>query len=107
MPDTAPETRCYMIVCGAFTDFERFLNGYQAVVGPMVERFGGRYVLMGQGLQMLEGAFPEGGGSVISEWPNRAAALKFWTSPEYAEAKKLREGTGTFQVVLVDAPPFG
>jgi uncharacterized protein (DUF1330 family) len=107
MPETPGQTRCYMIVYGAFTDFERFLAGYQAAVGPMVERFGGRYVMMGQGLQMLEGAFPEGGGAVISEWPDRAAALKFWTSPEYAEAKKLREGTGTFQVVLIDAPALG
>jgi uncharacterized protein (DUF1330 family) len=40
---------------------------------------------------------------VISEWPDRAAALRFWQSPEYAEARKLREGTGSFQVVLVDA----
>jgi uncharacterized protein (DUF1330 family) len=41
---------------------------------------------------------------VISVWPNRAAALAFWTSPEYAEVKTLRAGTGQFQVVLVDAP---
>ena len=93
----------YMIVLGAFTDFERFMAGYQQVVGPMVERFGGRYVLMGAGTEVLEGTWHDGGGAVISEWPDRAAALRFWHSPEYAEARKLRAGTGTFQVVLVDA----
>jgi uncharacterized protein (DUF1330 family) len=92
-----------MIVLGAFTDFERFMAGYQQVVGPMVERFGGRYVLMGGGAQVLEGAWTDGGGAVISEWPDRNAALRFWNSPEYAEARTLRAGTGTFQVVLVDA----
>ena len=40
---------------------------------------------------------------MISEWPDRAAALRFWHPPEYAEARKLRAGTGTIQVVLVDA----
>jgi len=94
--------KCYMIVLGAFTDFERFMAGYQQVVGPMVERFGGRYVLMGGGAQVLEGAWTDGGGAVISEWPDRATALRFWNSPEYAAAKKLRAGTGAFQVVLVD-----
>jgi uncharacterized protein (DUF1330 family) len=95
--------KCYMIVLGAFTDFERFMSGYQQVVGPMVERFGGRYVLMGGGAQVLEGEWSDGGGAVISEWPDRAAALRFWNSPEYAAAKPLRAGTGRFQVVLVDA----
>jgi len=73
----------------------------------MVERFGGRYVLMGGGTEVLEGAWSNGGGAVISEWPDRAAALRFWHSPEYVEAKKLRAGTGTFQVVLVDAEGIG
>lgn len=96
--------KCYMIVFGVFTDFERFMSGYQQVVGPLVARFGGRYVLMGSDATVLEGRWPAGGGAVISEWPDRAAALRFWNAPDYAQARKLREGTGEFQVVLVDAP---
>lgn len=94
-----------MIVYGAFTDYERFMNGYQKAVGPMVELFGGRYVLMGNNLQVLEGTWHNKGGAVISEWPDRAAALRFWNSPDYAQARELRAGTGEFQVVLVDAIP--
>jgi uncharacterized protein (DUF1330 family) len=93
-----------MVVFGHFTDFERFMSGYQATVGPLVERFGGRYVLTGHDTLALEGAWPSGGGAVISEWPDRASALRFWNSAEYQQAKKLREGTGSFQVLLVDAP---
>ena len=100
--------QCYMVVFGHFTDFERFMQGYQAVVGPMVQRYGGRYVLTGLDTLALEGAWQSGGGAIISEWPDRASALRFWNSPEYLEAKKLREGTGSFQVLLVDAPaPIG
>ena len=37
----------------------------------------------------------------------RAAAQRFWDSPEYAEAIKLREGIGNFQVMLIDSAPIG
>ncbi len=93
---------CYMIVLGAFTDFERFMAGYQQAVAPLIERFGGKYIVVGSDLLPLETDFPGGGGAVISRWPDRAAALAFWNSPEYAKVKPLREGTGQFQVVLVD-----
>jgi len=93
-----------MIVLAAFTDRERFLADYHPAVAPLIAAFGGRYIMVGRGLQALEGAFPSGGSSVISVWPDRAAALAFWNSAEYAEVKKLREGTGDFQVVLIDAP---
>jgi len=94
---------CYMIVLGAFTDFDRFMSGYQVAVAPLIEKFGGEYVLIGSDLLPMETDFPGGGGAVVSKWPDRAAALAFWHSPEYAEVKKLREGTGQFQVVLVDS----
>ena len=41
---------------------------------------------------------------VISEWPDRAAAQAFWNSPEYAEAKKLRDGIAACQVLLIEGP---
>ena len=96
------ETNCYMIVLGAFSDFERFMRDYQPAVAPLIEQFGGRYELIGSRLETLEGSFPSGGGAVVSKWPNRQAALAFWHSEEYANVRKLRHGTGTFSVVLVD-----
>jgi uncharacterized protein (DUF1330 family) len=92
-----------MIVLGTFADLPRFMATYQAQVGPLVEQFGGRYLLTGHNMQVLEGDWPNGGGAVISEWPDRAVALQFWNSAEYARVKLLRAGTGEFQVVLVDA----
>jgi len=83
------------------------MEGYQLVVGPLIEAYGGRYVFMGSDASVLEGSWSSGGGCVISEWPDRAAALRFWNSVEYAAAKPLREGTGKFQVVLFDAPAIG
>jgi uncharacterized protein (DUF1330 family) len=40
--------KCYMIVLGTFTDLPRYMAGYLARVGPVVERFGGRYLLVGE-----------------------------------------------------------
>jgi len=98
------EHKCYMIILADLTDRERFVSGYSRAVPPLVEKYGGRYVLMGRGAELLEGAWGDNTSVVISEWPNKEAAQTFWDSPEYEEAKKLRDGTGTFQVILIEAP---
>lgn len=97
------DKRCYMIVTADLTDRARFLADYARVVPPLVTRFGGRYLLQGSGGEFLEGGFCQSPSALVSEWPSCAAALAFWNSPEYAEAKKLREGTGKFQVLLLES----
>ncbi len=94
----------YMIVTADIKDRDRFIQGYGNATGGLVEKFGGRYVLMGPGAELLEGQFGDGAAMVISEWPDKAAAHRFWNSPEYAEAKKLREGVAQCQVLLIEAP---
>ncbi len=100
------DTRCYMIVIAELTDRERFLAGYAREVPALVERFGGRYVIKGAGGEFLEEGWCEKPSILVSEWPSHEDAIKFWESPEYAELKKLREGTGRFQVSLIDSPPL-
>jgi uncharacterized protein (DUF1330 family) len=94
----------YMIVVATIADRQAFISGYGAAAGALVDRFGGRYLLRGPGAELLEGSFGEGASVVISEWPDKDAARRFWTSPEYAEAKKLREGIADCQVLLIEAP---
>jgi len=104
------ETRCYMIVTAAINNREAFINGYGRAAGALVAEYGGRYVLRGPGAQMLEhpkvGAFGDGASMVISEWPDRETALRFWNSDDYRQAKALRDGIADVQVVLIDAPKF-
>jgi uncharacterized protein (DUF1330 family) len=92
-----------MIILAAFTDRERFMATYQPAVAPLVAAFGGRYLMVGGNPAVLEGDFPATA-LVMSVWPDREAALRFWNSPEYAQVKTLRSGTGQFQVSLVDGP---
>jgi uncharacterized protein (DUF1330 family) len=94
----------YMIVTAAIRDREAFIAGYGAAAAALIPKFGGEYMLRGPGAECLEGQFGEGASMVISKWPDRAAAKAFWNSPEYAEAKKLREGLADVQVLLIDGP---
>lgn len=93
----------YMIVIASIADRDAFINGYGKAAAALVARFGGRYILRAPGAEMLEGGFGDGASVVISEWPDKAAARAFWTSPEYAEVRRLREGLADCQVLLIEA----
>ena len=92
----------YMIVTADIHDREKFLSGYAPAAAALVEKFGGRYVLRGRGATVLEGNLPDSQSVIVSEWPDRENALRFWNSAEYAAAKKLREGIANCQVVLIE-----
>lgn len=98
------ETPCYMIVIAELSDRARFLEGYARVVPALVASHGGRYLVRGSGGEFLEGGWCEHPSALVSHWPSKAAALAFWNSPEYAQARRLREGTGRFQVLLIESP---
>lgn len=94
----------YMIVTAKIHDRDKFIAGYGAAAGALVDKFGGKYVLRGPDADLLEGEFGGGASMVISEWPDKDAAKKFWDSPEYEEVKKLREGLADVQVLLIESP---
>lgn len=94
----------YMIVTAKISDRDRFISGYGKSASALVNQFGGHYILMAPGAELLEGNFGEGASMVISQWPDKNAAKRFWNSPEYQEVKKLREGIADCQVLLIEAP---
>jgi len=94
----------YMIVLAKIHDRDKFLQGYGAAAAALVEQFGGRYIMMASGAEVLEGDMDPDASVVISEWSDKAAALRFWNSKEYADVKKLREGIADAKVVVVEAP---
>ena len=81
-----------------------FWQDYAPAAAALTEQFGGEYLLRAPGAEVLEGDHP-GGSVVVSKWPDKAAALAFWHSPEYAEAKQLRKGVADCQVLVVEEPP--
>ncbi len=91
----------WMIITARVHDREAFLRDYGARAGALVVKMGGRYVLRGPGAQTLEGPDRNGVSVAVSEWPDRAAALAFWNSADYAPLKAAREGLATCEVLLV------
>ena len=100
--ETAPRP-ALMLIEADIHDMEGF-RAYTRAIIPIVQRFGGSYVVMRGERQDLEGDW----GTtrvVISRWPSMEAARAFWFSPEYQDAIKLRQGTGTFRVTLLETAP--
>lgn len=92
----------FMIITAQISDREAFVAGYGKAAAALVAQFGGRYMLRAPGAERLEGDFGDRASVVISHWPDKAAALKFWNSAEYAEVRKLRDGLADCQVLLVE-----
>jgi uncharacterized protein (DUF1330 family) len=95
----------YLLVQGRVTDREGF-KAYSAALPPIYRKYGGEYLALVPAplVEVAEGA-PEDRSVVLARFPSREAARAFWDSPEYAEAKKLREGKGTFFVTILDGLP--
>lgn len=93
-----------MIVLANIADREAFIEGYGKPAAALVEKFGGRYVLRGPGLSLLEGDWGDGASAVISEWPDLPALHAFWNSPDYAEVKKARLALADCRVWAIEAP---
>lgn len=76
------------------------LEEYKARVGPVVERFGGRYVVLGGQVDLVEGdwrpSFP-----VMIEFPDLAQAHRWYASEEYRDLKALRLSAGRFNAVFL------
>jgi uncharacterized protein (DUF1330 family) len=91
----------WLVISARVHDRAAFMAGYAPAAARLVEQFGGTYVIRAPGAEVLEGEGRAGASVVVSQWPSRAAAMAFWTSPEYAEVRKLREGLADVQVMLV------
>jgi len=74
---------------------------YKKLAPPTVEAYGGKYLVRGGSMEILEG-----------DWkPNRVVILEFqsiemaknWiNSPEYSDARALRHQTATSHAIVVD-----
>ena len=79
---------------------------YRQQVAPLVERYGGRYLVRGGELHPMEGDLGVKR-FVILEFPSMEAARRFYGSPEYAPLLRLRRECAASDIVLVEgrAPP--
>lgn len=72
-------------------EIRRRYRDYQARVMPLIASHGGRLLATGQQLEAFEGD-PPNRRVIVLEFPNSDALRAFWTSEDYAEVRRLREG---------------
>lgn len=92
----------YMIVLGTVHDREAFMSGYAAELPPIYEKYGGRYLALGGGPNVVEGDVSYQS-YVISAWPDVETAQAFWNSPEYDVLRRARidNAWGEFDILIV------
>jgi uncharacterized protein (DUF1330 family) len=93
----------YIIVNIEVTDpagFER----YRAAVPPVIAAHGGRYLVRGGELHVMEGA-PGWKRLVVLEFPSLAAARAFYASADYAPLLALRLASSRNEMVMVEGLP--
>jgi len=77
------------------------LKAYQAATPPIVAKYRGRFIARGGRVVTLEGP-AESRRIVIIEFPELSDAEAFYQSPEYTQARKLREGIAVAEFIAVD-----
>jgi uncharacterized protein (DUF1330 family) len=74
---------------------------YKAASPAAVASGGGRFVARGGQLAVLEGDW-QPSRLVILEFPDLEAVHRWYDSPEYVEARKLRDGAANLRMVAVE-----
>ena len=89
----------YIIARVRIDDLERYKN-YMAVSPDAIGAFGGKFLVRGGEYETVEGD-PESRRLVVVEFPTFEDARTCYDSEVYQEAKKLRDGAGDAQFVVV------
>ncbi|MEI6640505.1 MAG: DUF1330 domain-containing protein [Novosphingobium sp.] len=74
---------------------------YRATVPAVIAQYGGHYVARGGALIGVEGE-PPSGRVVIVEFPSKAQAEAFVSSPEYAPVAAIRHRTSSSRLFVIE-----
>jgi len=74
---------------------------YRKMVLPTITAYGGRFLARGGKVDTLEGPW-QPNRLVIVEFPSVERAKAWWSSPEYADAKALRQRTSDGSLIVIE-----
>ena len=89
----------YVIAHAVVTDPEKW-GQYVAASKVALDKFGGTPIVRGGQCEIVEGNGTQR--NVVIEFASYADAIGYAKSPEYAEAKKLRQGAGSIDITVVE-----
>lgn len=94
--------KAYVVIDVDVSDRERYQR-YMKEGETSVAAHGGRFIVRGGAATTLEAGWAPKRMAII-EFADRAAAQRWWDSPEYGQARATRHGAASFRAVLVDGP---
>jgi uncharacterized protein (DUF1330 family) len=89
----------YIIARVKVTDPEQYKK-YTALTPAAIAGFGGRFVVRGGAVKVLEGP-PEDRRIVVIEFPDLEQAQAFYDSETYRHARSVRAGAAEAELILV------
>jgi uncharacterized protein (DUF1330 family) len=92
--------KAFIVVQAEVTNPQRYAE-YAKLSPGIIAKYGGKFLARGGKTVTLEGP-PAKNRVVVIEFPSLEKAEEFYRSPEYTEAKKLREGAATAQFIAVE-----
>ncbi len=92
----------YVIGAGTLIDPAAF-GEYQARVGEVIARYGGRFVTAGPA-DTVEGEFRPDGVAII-EFPSMEQARAWYEAPEYQDLKALRQRSTRTSLLFMEGFP--
>jgi len=75
---------------------------YKKMAQEAIAQYGGRYLVRGGQVEILEGNWGEPERLVIVEFDSVEQVKKFYNSPEYVAAREARKGAADFNVLVVE-----
>lgn len=89
----------YLVAFADVKDGDKFQNEYAAKVGPIVEKYSGKFLCATPADNAKEGSFPAGN-LVIVEFPDMDSAEGFYNDPDYQPLKAVRQSICDTQLGL-------
>ena len=74
---------------------------YTQTVPATITQYGGRFLVRGGTVEVLEGDWPQKR-RVIIEFPSMQQAKKWWDSPEYTKPKAMRRANSKGRLLLLE-----
>jgi len=92
--------KAYVIIRVEIDD-PTLLKDYQAVAPAIIAQYHGNIIVRGGAITSFEGP-ADTRRTIIIEFSSMSNAEKFYQSPEYTYACKLREGIGSFEIMGIE-----
>jgi uncharacterized protein (DUF1330 family) len=93
--------KAFVIAAETIKD-ESMFSEYRKAVPATLEAFGGKFIVRGANMKLLEGEWPHPR-LVIIDFPSREAAEGWYGSPEYQKIIGLRHTSSAGNLIIVES----